>query len=204
MSPRRQVRTLEQISLHSLRIFIADTVHGVSKAVVSLEDEEQVASDEGEEGEGHSSQPGEWRKRRRILSDFIEQFGDFVMGCIPASLIDSAVDEVCLFFNTYIKMCVSHFIAGCSNVVFPTSLFMAFFRFSDFGRHRLLRFRETRVWQAAGRQQVHEQVHAGNVLHCRVYQHDRVPASLAAGLGKGCQDAEVNLLHINGKLIDRK
>ena len=82
MSPRRKVRSLRVISLRGLRDFIRDVVSNVSKRIVYLEEEE----------EQRESASGDWRKR--VLKEFIEEFGEFVMGSIPGNLVEPALDEV--------------------------------------------------------------------------------------------------------------
>ena len=87
---------MTQISLKGLGIFIRDTVHDVSKKIVELEYEEDGRLEfKGQtEEEKEAEQSSTFDRRKRFLACYIQNFGDFVLGQIPANLIPSAVDEV--------------------------------------------------------------------------------------------------------------
>ena len=93
MSPRRKVKTLKECSLVGLRAFIKETVATVSRAVVCLEEESKV-TDRLDDPTCSSSSPvgSDWRKT--VLAEFIEEFGELVMGSVPANLVNSAIQEV--------------------------------------------------------------------------------------------------------------
>ena len=92
MSPRRPVKSLNQISLQGLRAFVLDSVSKVSRRIVYYLEEKEDEEEERKRVSNGEEEEEDWR--RKALAAFIGNFGELVMGSIPASLVDSAVKEV--------------------------------------------------------------------------------------------------------------